>query len=257
MLFFIASVFIAVFWGIYFLKYHEGQINNGNGDKVATYAFVWFLFLINMLKIIFCGYLLGFHIMVRWKGLTTYKYVLKNREKKVKILNSKTEALKKLYNEVMDESSSNARISIKTKTLEEIIKESERNEILRKVLHEELQEGVGYRMNTEEWKRNLRHIGTIGEGDKKDRQSMMYKISRSKFLTFSNNDTNHEEEEQKFHNVNGKLVKAEDSSEFFYGNSVKVSPFLNTEKQISCKRISLPSIEGRFKEINSAPKLSK
>ena len=50
----------------------------------------------------------------------------------------------------MDESSSNARISIKTKTLEEIIKESKRNDILRKVLHEELQERVGYRMNTEE-----------------------------------------------------------------------------------------------------------
>lgn len=92
--FLIASTFIFIIWVIYLILYHQDGIDEERGRRINTYISIWGLLVINIFKMAFSGYLLGFHFIVRCKGLTTYKYVLKNREKKMEKLNKKTDALK-------------------------------------------------------------------------------------------------------------------------------------------------------------------
>ena len=45
------------------------------------YAFNWILMGLTIVKILFSIHLLGFQVFIKWQGLTTYQYVLKQREK--------------------------------------------------------------------------------------------------------------------------------------------------------------------------------
>ena len=151
---------------------------------------IWILVLNSIIKILFSGYLLAFHIFVNCKGLTTYQYVLKSRAKKVRSLNSKTEKLKEMFNEAINDSSSNERISLKT--LEDILKEEDGDDILQRVIQNNLQNKEGVRINTEMCQRDMQKLITLKRKSRKDRQSQMYKIRKSKFLRLSHDATNHE-----------------------------------------------------------------
>ena len=57
--------------------------SSGSGETVA-YAFIWVLLTLSVVKLAFATHLLWFQIYVKSQGLSTYQYVLKQREKKLK-----------------------------------------------------------------------------------------------------------------------------------------------------------------------------
>ena len=152
----------------------------------------------------------------------------------------------------MNDSSSHDRLSIKTKTLEDILKESQNNQLLRRALQNELR-GSNGRLNTEEWKTDLKRLISMSKSRLKNRQSQLYKVRQSKFLTISNNETNHEEvEEAKLRHRTDRKDSVGLSSHF----NMK-DPGLLTDKPNSVKVFTIPTQNAYNSEVKAIAKLVK
>ncbi|CAI2359510.1 unnamed protein product [Moneuplotes crassus] len=249
---FLSSVTVFIFCVIYFIAYHRNKLENGR--DTSTYIGICLLSVLNIGKLLFCTHLLCFQLYIKSKGLTTYKYVLKKRQKKMKKVEARTEELKMLYDEVMNESRSQGRISIASKVIDDIFTESKgsicklKNQILGKSCQ---------RLNTEE-KREVHNLISKAELRMKNRQSQMYKIRQSKFLHLYKNDTNFEEpEESKIFNLNIKKLKNESNGFSNTPDTNKVFPECRTEHDYNCKQLSMVSSNSGSNEMSSGPILTK
>lgn len=120
--------------------------------------------------------------------------LLKSERRNWFSIGDRTEELRKFYDQIVNDSSSHGKISIQSKTLEDILKKSQTNHLLRRALQNKLHENS--RVNTEEKKDDFRNSLTLNRIKKKNCQSQRYKDHIGKILTISNNETNHEEYEE-------------------------------------------------------------
>lgn len=52
--------------------------------KLYAEVVIYLLVLINMVILVMCGHLVMFHVYIQVRGITTFEYIIYNREKKIK-----------------------------------------------------------------------------------------------------------------------------------------------------------------------------
>lgn len=189
-LFWLTTLIIFCLSVAYLVGYHTDGSHISKIEKfsVFPYSCSWILCIICFLKIWFSTHLLGFQIYVKSRGMSTYQYVLKKRQRALNKLSQRTDALRKIYDDVINDSSSHEKLSIQAKTLEEIRELlNGKPQIFWNVLEKELK-GLN-RLNTEERKVDAGRLSS-NRKSKKYRQSQYYNIKRV-------NDSSNEPEELK------------------------------------------------------------
>ena len=172
--------------------------------------------------------------------------------RKLNNLDKRTEILRKLYEEVLNDTNSHLNLNIKAKTIEDIINDSENNFLIRKALQKHINDTkFSKNVNTQECKTGLRKLISTSRINRKYRQSQFY----NKIKRFSSALSKEESQLMVEDELQEKATQNEITPDISDENDTKSrSGRYNTEKvKIYSRNKWIISSTNPQKEINSAP----